>query len=112
MDSRDSRRTGPPAPCKCCGEVGLIMARGLQEKCYTRVMRYGGEEARDKFPPMRKAASYDLESEAAIKRALAYWELRSGAGALGRNRACSVLGISTRTAHRYEAWIRAQQEEE
>lgn len=85
------------------------MARGLQEKCYYRVMRYGDP---DRFPPTRKAAEYTLESEVAIKRALEYWELRSGPGALGRNRACTLLGISTRTAHRYEAWIRAQQEEE
>ena len=107
MDKSDKRRTGPPAPCKRCGEVKCIMARKLCEACYASVMRYGGS-SKDRFPPSRPVGKYSLDenSRVARGRALAYWKLTSGTGALGRNAACKLLGITTRTAYRYEAWIR------
>ena len=112
MDSRDKRRTGPPAPCACCGEVGQIMARGLKESCYSRLMRYGGDEAKKKYPPTRPSAKYTLEKGRIIDRAEQYRELTTGTGALGRNEACRVLGVSVRTGYRYEAWIQGQMKEE
>lgn len=106
---RDKRRTGPPAPCKCCGAVGQIMARGLKESCYYRVMRHGDVS---RFPPTRPSGEYELSQGAAVSRAEKYRELTTGPGSLSRNRACIVLGISTRTAYRYEAWFRAQSDKE
>ena len=105
LDKRDKRRTGPPAPCKCCGVVGLIMARGLKESCYSHWLRYGDIS---RFPPTRKPGEYELEQGAALDRVEQYRRLTTGPGALSRNRACNVMGISARTAYRYEAWLRAQ----
>lgn len=104
----NKRRTGPPAPCKCCGVVGLIMARGLKESCYSHWLRYGDIS---RFPPTRKPGEYELEQGAALSRYERYMKLTTGPGALSRNRACIVLGISTRTAYRYEALARVRARE-
>lgn len=105
MDRANKRRTGPPASCVCCGKLGPIMARGLREKCYWRWRRVGKLHT---FEPSRRSGVYRLETRAALNRAERYREMTSGPGRLSRNRACIVLGISTRTAYRYEAWIREQ----
>lgn len=84
------------------------MGRRLREACYSMWRR------RDKlhlFPVSRPTPSYELETRAALDRAWAYWKMTSGPGRLSRNRACIVLSISTRTAYRYEAWIRQQERE-
>ncbi len=100
-------RVGPEAPCVCCGEWGGIMARGLRERCYSR-WRKNGRLGR--WPLLRKQAVYELEREFAIQRAREYEALRIGPGGLSRKRACIVLDVTTRTAYRYEAWLRAEAE--
>lgn len=109
MEKSDSRRTGPPAPCVCCGKVGPIMARGLREKCWWRMRRSSELE---NFPLTRSQAEYTLEKGFYLDRAEQYRQLTTGVGALGRNAACRVLGISTRTGYRYEAMFRASGQEQ
>lgn len=96
-------RTGPEAPCVCCGEWGPIMARGLHEVCYRR---WRGRGQLRRWPLIRRHGTYRLERGFAIARAMEYADLRQGTGALSRKRACIVLNITERTAYRYEAWLR------
>jgi len=106
LDKRDKRRTGPAAPCACCGKVGKIMARGLRESCYSHWNRYGDIS---RYPPSRKPGTYTLEQGAALSRAEQYRRLTEGPSKLSRKRACRVLGITERTGYRYEALFRAEQ---
>lgn len=83
------------------------MARRLCEICYSRWHKRG---QLDKWPTMsqRGVATYSLEKAVPIERARTYRDLTTGPGALNRKRACRVLGITVRTAYRYEAWLRGQ----
>lgn len=106
-----SKRYGPTAPCVCCGEVDLVVGRGLIRKCYSRVAR---NDQLKRWPyTLKRTACVVLKAPEAIDRAMAYGELTTGvSGKPGRGwsrtRACTVLSITERTAYRYEAWLRSQ----
>lgn len=111
------RHTGPPAPCANCDQTAPIIARRLCGRCYSRLQKRGAflsptSHFSLKFPPTssRGTATYTiLPDSTAARRALQYRQLTaSGPGSLSRRRACIVLGITVRTAYRYEAWLRSQ----
>lgn len=103
----DKSRFGPPAPCVCCGVKGPITARGLRQVCYDRYRRQGVSSL-ERWPKVGRRATYSLEFKSAKARAEQYRDMTTGPGAISRKRACMILGISERTAYRYEAWFRVQ----
>jgi len=98
-----------PRECAQCGQVKIIEGRRLCVVCYTRARRAGTLSA---WPMKRGSATYELNMDTPKERARVYRDLTTGPGALSRSRACSVLGITERTAYRYEAWFRSQAENE
>ncbi|WP_162794726.1 hypothetical protein [Nonomuraea lactucae] len=88
-------KTTVEVTCWCCGEPGIHGGRGLRRACYSRYLRAG---TLDQFPPLKTGLP-------CLWRLEEYAELR--------NRRISVrvaaerIGVSKRTAERYEARLKA-----
>ncbi|MBB4935678.1 ribosomal protein L13E [Lipingzhangella halophila] len=103
---------GPDITCACCGRTGPHIGRGLIRTCHTRHSA-NGTLHRWPLNPHRApngTTTYQLRSPTALGRAEDYAELRSQG--LTRVEAAERLGVTIRTASRYQAYLRATQQEQ
>lgn len=103
--------SAPPGPgrtvtCVCgCGRTGRHYGRGLVMACWNREQRNRNLDRYPRTTPEPTPRPMRLVSESVAGRVADYAELRSWGVSL--HEAAARLGVTSRTAHRYESHLRA-----